>query len=138
MPKNPPPNDPTEVQVAIPLGEWMTAMMDRDNQMWEQLNNRDDRVLGEVLKLVSQVIEANSIDHVVARGFDEASKQIGEYIAPLRPVGRDYGAPGEGVNERLVILNRALERQNFSSDNKENPIRHNDDGDTQGKRSYAS
>lgn len=122
-----PPDEPPKVYTAIPLGEWMTQMMERDNQMWEKLNSRDDKVMGEVLKLVSQVLDANSIDHVVFRGIDEASKQLKDYMGPLRSLGRVYGDPADGVPERLAILKRALARQDFSSVNDEDTIRHRDD-----------
>ena len=97
MAKNTPPDEPAEVYATIPLGEWMTQMMERDNQMWEKLNSRDDKVMGEVLKLVSQVLDANSIDHVVFRGIDEASKQLKDYMGPMRSLGREYGDPRTGA-----------------------------------------
>jgi hypothetical protein len=133
-----PPEDTPDMQVAIPLGEWMTAMMERDNQMWEKLNSRDERVLGEVLKLFSQVVEATSIDHVVAHGFDEASKQIGQYVAPLRSLGREYSEPGEGVNETLEILHRALKREDFTAVDDDNSIHHSDTNQDSSRGGLAS
>ncbi|WP_298093420.1 hypothetical protein [uncultured Sphingomonas sp.] len=119
---NTPPDAP-EVLAAIPLGEWMNQMMARDNQMWEQLNRRDNDMQKQLLELFSQLLAANSVDRVVVSGFDEMGKLLREQMGPLRTIGRDYGELDQDTNRRLETLQKALERQDFSQVSDEGAIR---------------
>lgn len=119
--RNTPPERP-EVVTAIPLGEWMTQMMARDNQMWEQLNQRDNQMQGQLLELFSQLLDANSVDRVVVSGFDEMGKLLKEQLGPLRQLGRDHVKLDEKTNAKLVILQKALMRQDFSQVDDEGAI----------------
>ena len=82
------PEHSPEVVAAIPLGEWMTQMMARDAQMWEQLNQRDNQMQGQLLELFSQLLSANSVDKVVMSGFDEMA------FSPADGTARQLGCAG--------------------------------------------
>lgn len=123
MAKNTPSDEPAKVQVGVPLGEWMTRMMERDNQMWDQLNQRDNRMQDQLVTLFSRMLDANSVDQVLVHGFTEMTKSIDGLTTPLRSLGREYKKLENQVDEDLATLNRALRRHDFITAEGESSIR---------------
>lgn len=113
MPKNPSGSDQPATDTEAAIAELWRQMVSRDELMWQQLTQRDTELQGRMIDLFSRLLEANSVDRVLANGLGELSDQLREQMAPLRELARPRADLSEFDDRRLASLNRALSRPNY-------------------------
>jgi hypothetical protein len=113
MPRNPSGSDDSPNGTEAAIAELWRQMVTRDELMWQQLTQRDTELQGRMIDLFSRLLEANSVDRVLANGLGELSDQLREQMAPLRELTRPRADLSDFDDRRLASLNRALSRPNY-------------------------
>jgi hypothetical protein len=113
MPRNPSGSDEPPRSTDAAIAELWRQMVSRDELMWQQLTQRDTELQGRMIDLFSRLLEANSVDRVLANGLGELSDQLKEQMAPLRELTRARIDLSDFDDRRLASLNRALSRPNY-------------------------
>lgn len=96
------------------VAELYRVMVARDQAMWDQLTQRDSALQDRMLDLFSRLLEANSIDRVLVKGFDEIAGQLQEQLEPLRDLAPSRTQLEPADDAALASLRRALVRPDFS------------------------
>lgn len=89
-------------------------IVERHDQLWTRITERDDALHNQVLGIVSKIVDANSLDRVLATGLQEIADQIEEQMSPLREIPNSHKRLEDPDDARLTALNLALERPDFS------------------------
>ena len=114
MPDKPPEKNAQALATELALAQLFTQMVDRDQQMWQRLSERDSQLQGQMVGLFSQLLQANSVDRVLVKGFHEVTEQLKAQVGPLRSLGREYVALPAPDDALLATLQRALVRPDFT------------------------
>jgi len=113
MARSPTPGSHDEVQ-DVAITQLYRQMIERDQAMWKQLNERDRMLQDGMMELFSRMLDNSSVDRVMVAGFTEIAEQLREQLSPLR----DLSPPREPLSEEqdalLISLRRALTRPDFS------------------------
>lgn len=113
MPRNSGGSDEPPKATEAAVAELWRQMVSRDELMWQQLTQRDTELQGRMIDLFSRLLEANSVDRVLANGLGELSDQLKEQLAPLRELAHARANLSDHDDRRLASLNRALSRPNY-------------------------
>jgi hypothetical protein len=109
-------------------------MITRDQQMWQQLTQRDNVLQDQLMELFSRMIETNAVDRVLSHGFGEVSEQLSAQLAPLRQLGPQITPLEPADDQRLAALGNALRRQDYTRPSPEDAIPMLDPNDFRGNR----
>jgi hypothetical protein len=94
--------------------DWLRYLLDRDDKFWTKITNRDAVMHERVLGLVAKIVDANSVDNVLAAGLHEIADQLEVQLSPLRTIPNSHVALKDPEDARLTALNLALQRPDFS------------------------
>lgn len=99
-------------------------MLIRDQEMWIKVTERDNFLQGELTELFRNLLETNSVNKALDRGFPAIIEHLKAQAGSLRALGREYQPLDDAEGEALDTLNRALARPDFSLDIDGSGIRH--------------
>ena len=104
-------NPPIPIRNAEDL---LKFIVERDGDFWDKFAERDAAMQEKVLDLVSQIVDANSVDRVLGSGLHEIAEQIRIQMSPLREIPNTHRKLAEDEDAQLVSLQLALERPDFT------------------------